>query len=244
VYHDTPELKAMFNMEPWCWDVTDTAGVVTTFCDTMIGGPGSDFPSQTRWMDDSTAAQMANGVSEADNMEDENLGFNLASVYIETHIARNMDWLDNKVHDDHPDSWWAHQGDDDWNVVEWPLPMDFSYSTSAAAYTASEWGLPVGDLNHFPDALAQWQTLSTEKDDITYTPNEFSLAQNYPNPFNPTTEISFTMDNASEVNLTIYNMLGQQVKVLANTLLNAGTHNYTWDGRDELGNVASTGVYL
>ena len=122
--------------------------------------------------------------------------------------------------------------------------MDFSYSTSAAAYTASEWGLPVGDLNHFPDALAQWQTQSTEKDDITYTPNEFNLAQNYPNPFNPTTEISFTMDNASEVNLTIYNMLGQQVKVLANTLLTAGTHNYTWDGRDELGDVASTGVYL
>ena len=62
----------------------------------MIGGPGSQFPNQTRWMDDSTSAQMANGVSEANNMEDENLGFNLASVYIETHVARNLDWLDNK----------------------------------------------------------------------------------------------------------------------------------------------------
>ena len=231
-------------MDPWCWDVTDTAGVVTTFCDTMIGGPGSQFENQTRWMDDSTAAQMANGVSEANNMEDENLGFNLASIYISTHVARNTDWLDNKVHDTHTDSWWAHQADDDWNVVEWPLPMDFTYSTSAAAYTASEWGLPVGDLNHFPDKLAEWATLSVEENSNGYTPSEFSLAQNYPNPFNPSTEISFSMDVASDVNLTIYNMLGQKVKVLENALLAAGTHSYTWNGQDELGQKVSTGVYL
>lgn len=244
VYHDTPQLKDLFSMDPWCWDVTDTAGVVTTFCDTMIGGPGSQFPNQTRWMDDSTSAQMANGVSEANNMEDENLGFNLASVYIETHVARNLDWLDNKVHDTHTDSWWAHQADDDWNVVEWPLPMDFTYSTSSAAYTASEWGLPVGDLNHFPDKLAEWATLSVEENSNGYTPSEFSLAQNYPNPFNPSTEISFSMDVASDVNLTIYNMLGQKVKVLENALLAAGTHSYTWNGQDELGQKVSTGVYL
>ena len=63
----------------------------------------------------------------------------------------------------------------------------------------SEWGLPVGNLNVFPDKLAEWQTLSTEEDDATFTPNEFKLAQNYPNPFNPATDISFTMDKASDV---------------------------------------------
>jgi len=200
--------------------------------------------NQTRWMDDSTSAQMANGVSEANNVEAPDLGFNLASIYFETHVARNMDWLDNKVHDDHPDSWWAHQADDDWNVVEWPLPMDFTYSTSSVAYTASAWGLPVGDLNHFPDALAQWGTLSTDSDDAMFTPSKFALAQNYPNPFNPTTEISFTMDKASDVNLTIYNMLGQKVRVLENAYLSEGTHAYTWNGQDELGQSVSTGVYL
>ena len=237
VFHDTPELQTMFAMDPWCWDVTDTAGVVTTYCDTMIA-------NQTRWMDDSTTAQMANGVSEANNVEAPDLGFNLASIYFETHVARNMDWLDNKVHDTHPDSWWAHQADDDWNVVEWPLPMDFTYSTSSVAYTASAWGLPVGDLNHFPDALAQWGTLSTDSDDAMFTPSKFALAQNYPNPFNPTTEISFTMDKASDVNLTIYNMLGQKVRVLENAYLSEGTHAYTWNGQDELGQSVSTGVYL
>tara|TARA_S200000501_G_scaffold319130_1_gene313273 strand:- start:627 stop:1868 length:1242 start_codon:yes stop_codon:yes gene_type:complete len=238
VYHDTPELQTMFNMDPWCWDVTDTNDVVTTYCDTMI-------ENQTRWTDDSTQYQMDNnGVTEENNVEAPSLGFNLASVYFETHVARNTDWLDNKVHDTHTDSWWAHQEDGDWNVVQWPLPMDFTYSTSSVAYTASEWGLPVGDLNHWPEALEQWGTLSTESDDFTYTPSEFTLAQNYPNPFNPTTEISFTMDKASDVNLTIYNMLGQKVRVLENAYLAGGTHAYTWNGQDELGQSVSTGVYL
>jgi len=238
VYHDTPELQTMFNMDPWCWDVTDTNDVVTTYCDTMIA-------NQTRWTDDSTQYQMDNnGVTEENNVEAPSLGFNLASVYIETHVARNTDWLDNKVHDTHTDSWWAHQEDGDWNVVQWPLPMDFTYSTSSVAYTASEWGLPVGDLNHWPEALEQWGTLSTESDDFAYTPSEFTLAQNYPNPFNPTTEISFTMDKASDVNLTIYNMLGQKVRVLENAYLSGGTHAYTWNGQDELGQSVSTGVYL
>ena len=238
VYHDTPEAQTMFTMDPWCWDVTDTNDVVTTYCDTMI-------ENQTRWYDDSTQYQMDNnGVSEANNVEAPSLGFNMPSVYFETHFARNLDWLDNKVHDSHPDSWWLHQNDDDWNVVEWPLPMDFTYSTSSVAYTASEWGLPAGDLNHWPDALAQWATLSNDMDDAIVAPSEFTLAQNYPNPFNPTTEISFSIENAADVSLTVFNMLGQKVRVLENASLEAGTHSYKWDGRDELGQSVSTGVYL
>ena len=43
---------------------------------------------------------------------------------------------------------------------------------------------------------------------------------------------------------TIYNMLGQKVKVLENAYLAGGTHTYTWNGQDELGQSVSTGVYL
>ena len=46
-----------------------------------------------------------------------------------------------------------HQADNDYEVVEWPLPMDFSYSTSSAAYTHGRYGYPLGDLNAFPDSL-------------------------------------------------------------------------------------------
>jgi len=92
--------------------------------------------------------------------------------------------------------------------------------------------------------LAEWATLSVEENSNGFTPSEFSLAQNYPNPFNPSTDISFAMDVASDVNLTIYNMLGQKVKVLENAYLAGGTHTYTWNGQDELGQSVSTGVYL
>mgnify|MGYP007000231310 len=83
------------------------------------------------------------------------LGFNLDPVYIQTQVIRNMDWLDNQIHDTHTDSWWLYQADGDWNTVEWPLPMDFSYSASSAAYTHAEFGLPVGDLNVYPEKLAE-----------------------------------------------------------------------------------------
>ena len=75
-------------------------------------------------------------------------------------------------------------------------------------------------------------------------PNVFALHQNYPNPFNPTTEISFSMEQTADVSLTVFNMLGQSVRVLENASLEAGTHSYKWDGRDELGQSVSTGVYL
>ena len=247
MWHVTPEMHALQNdFEPWCWDVTDTNDVVTTYCDTMIGGIGSTFDyEQARWMDDSTAAQEVNGVTEENNVEAPNLGFNLDAVYTNTQITRTIDWLDNKVHDTHTENvGWNYQADGNNIVVEWPLPMDFSYSTSSVAYTHAENGMPAGDLNHFPDKLAEWQLLSTDNNDSQVSANTFSLNQNYPNPFNPTTEISFTLDNASNVNLTVFNMLGQVVKVLENASLNAGIHSYNWDGSDQLGQSVSTGVYL
>ena len=73
--------------------------------------------------------------------------------------------------------------------------------------------------------------LSVERELTIITPEDYKLSQNYPNPFNPTTEISFTLDNASNVNLTVFNMLGQVVKVLENASLNAGIHSYNWDGK-------------
>lgn len=227
---DTDELLAMFNMDPWCWDVTDTNGVVTTYCDTMLA-------DQSRWMDDSTSAQFANGVSEENNIHVPDLGLNLDANYYNAQISRTMDWLDNQVHDTYTDYWWTYQADENHVVVEWPLPMDFSYSTSSAAATHCTHGGPVGSTHHMEHAAA----LGVDKPTL---PNQFVLNQNYPNPFNPTTEISFSMDKASDVSLTVFNMLGQQVRVLENASLEAGTHTYKWDGRDELGQSVSTGVYL
>ena len=149
------------------------------------------------------------------------------------------------MHDTHTDRAWMHQADGDYEVVEWPLPMDFSYSTSSAAYTHGRYGYPLGDLNAFPDVLTDWtaNVLGVE-DNVSITPAKFELAQNFPNPFNPTTDITFSIDRTANVDLSIYNMLGQKVRTLTSGSKVAGTHVLRWDGRDESGSSVSTGIYL
>ena len=78
--------------------------------------------------------------------------------------------------------------------------------------------------------------------DVEYNneiPSEFVLEQNYPNPFNPSTTISFSLPEASEVQLSIFNILGQQVATLVNDVKNAGSYKVNWDAS----NLAS-GMYI
>lgn len=81
---------------------------------------------------------------------------------------------------------------------------------------------------------------STSVDDFVSTqPENHQLNQNYPNPFNPTTTIDFKLTNSSDVELSIYNMLGQKVAVLAEGRLSSGTHSMVWDASS-----VSSGVYI
>ena len=72
----------------------------------------------------------------------------------------------------------------------------------------------------------------------------FGLGQNYPNPFNPSTTISFSLPEATSVQLTVHNALGQVVKVLASSTFGAGVHTATWDATDHSGSRVSTGLYI
>lgn len=78
----------------------------------------------------------------------------------------------------------------------------------------------------------------------TALPTEFALSQNVPNPFNPTTQVSFALPKAANVNLTIYNVLGQQVKTLVNQEMAAGVQTIEWDGTDNTGRTVASGVYF
>ncbi|MFA5834928.1 MAG: Ig-like domain-containing protein [Bacteroidota bacterium] len=75
-------------------------------------------------------------------------------------------------------------------------------------------------------------------------PLSYSLEQNYPNPFNPSTTINFQLPKESNVTITIYNMIGQEVKTLIETDQNAGYHSLLWDGTDENNSAVSSGVYF
>lgn len=77
-------------------------------------------------------------------------------------------------------------------------------------------------------------------------PATFELGQNYPNPFNPTTTIPVTIRGTQwhNVELIIYNSLGQEVRVLFSGLLNSGRFRFRWDGRNQRGELLSTAIYL
>jgi hypothetical protein len=75
-------------------------------------------------------------------------------------------------------------------------------------------------------------------------PREISLGPNFPNPFNPTTTIPVALPRAAVVQLTVINILGEEVRTLTNTTLEAGRHWITWDGRNNGGQSVATGVYL
>ncbi|RMD96250.1 MAG: T9SS C-terminal target domain-containing protein [Calditrichaeota bacterium] len=67
----------------------------------------------------------------------------------------------------------------------------------------------------------------------------------YPNPFNPQTRVEFMLASAAHVSLIIYNASGQQIReIIAPTILPAGKHITTWDGRDDAGRKVSSGVYI
>jgi hypothetical protein len=70
------------------------------------------------------------------------------------------------------------------------------------------------------------------------------LMGNYPNPFNPETDIRFLMQEAGDVDITIYNVRGQVVKTLSSMGLTAGEHSINWQGKDQSGRPVSSGVYF
>lgn len=73
---------------------------------------------------------------------------------------------------------------------------------------------------------------------------DFVLYQNYPNPFNSQTTIKFYLTRASDIRLEIYNLLGQRVRTLVDGRKLAGNHQTVWDGRNDQGHQASSGIYF
>ena len=78
----------------------------------------------------------------------------------------------------------------------------------------------------------------------TQVPTSYALNQNYPNPFNPSTEVSFALKADGNVRLSVYNVLGQQVRTLVDEWMPAGNHSVTWDGRSNDGSPAASGIYF
>jgi murein DD-endopeptidase MepM/ murein hydrolase activator NlpD len=97
---------------------------------------------------------------------------------------------------------------------------------------------------HLVDYSKPFNTNVTNVEEETIAPDDFLVFENYPNPFNPSTTIIFKIAKAGIVHVRIYNELGQEIRELTTEELIAGTHQITWNGKNENGLSVSSGTYF
>ncbi len=114
-----------------------------------------------------------------------------------------------------------------------------NYIIAGYSYSFSIGGSDVYLLSVTGDAPTPVEELPAEN-----LPDGFSLEQNYPNPFNGITNIQFSLPKREAFTLTIYNLLGQQVRQWTETAYGPGLFQVAWDGTTDQGDEAASGVYL
>lgn len=106
----------------------------------------------------------------------------------------------------------------------------------------SENYVELSGVNDFSFWTLGTDPLSVEVEEENAIPDNFILYQNYPNPFNPTTNIKFSLPEATNVMLAIYNHLGEEVEVLVNEFLQQGTYRASFDA--SIGGGLPSGIYI
>jgi hypothetical protein len=145
-------------------------------------------------------------------------------------------------------------------IVEGDKSKEFPIKISSAEYPVTiSWemksnnvsaSLKIGDREEALSGKGEVKIIDSELRislKITGTPEipkEYALEQNHPNPFNPSTAISYHLPVASLVTLKVYNLLGQEVRTLANEIQGAGFKSVDWNSTNNLGNTVSSGVYF
>ena len=247
-WHSQELTDFMTKTDPWSWEVSATSidttvsGTDTTYDTTttitVVGDTMLPLEQQSLGVNDSTKAAIAQnrGVSiDATNIKADP-GIRLSPNYIKTQLARTLDFRDDLTSNTAPFDgvWWTYEPDNSYISVAWPVENKYynmSYDKASAAATASATGGLVGDPRWF--AMTE---LSVDEEVIA--PKTFTLEQNYPNPFNPTTTIQFSLNTASPVKLTVFDILGQEVATLVNEYKSVGSHKVQWRA-----NTMPSGVY-
>ncbi|NUM78634.1 T9SS type A sorting domain-containing protein, partial [candidate division KSB1 bacterium] len=120
--------------------------------------------------------------------------------------------------------------------VTWESGGNHSYTTPASGTgsVTNTWGTAKGNTD------------DPRENEIAALPEQFNLYQNYPNPFNPETFIAYDVPRGETVavRLVIYNAMGQIVRTLVAAERGPGAYRVRWDGRNDLGESVTAGVYL
>jgi len=99
-------------------------------------------------------------------------------------------------------------------------------------------GIPQTEGSVTDNPVMYFEVTATGIDEEENAPKSFKISQNYPNPFNVSTQIEFELENATEIDLSIYDITGAKVTTLIEGLKSAGNHIAGWDASDH-----SSGVY-
>lgn len=101
-----------------------------------------------------------------------------------------------------------------------------------------------GSRNGLVIAFSGGTDVISSTDENQFSVSDYHLFQNFPNPFNPTTKIRFAIPQRQNVQLKIYDMLGREVRTLLNKDLNEGYHSIEWNGLNNFGTAAASGIYI
>jgi len=133
--------------------------------------------------------------------------------------------------------WWRTNESSNIFIADWPMLANLSY-TDATLKSAGYYGLPLGDLNWFPDAKTTWEGKGEQNvliaalqagelpaginKNITTSGLKFSV---YPNPFSKATNVEYELNSKENVKLIIYNLAGEKVRSIDLGYQSKGSHN-------------------
>jgi len=86
--------------------------------------------------------------------------------------------------------------------------------------------------------------ISGNNDEINKETNKFTISQNTPNPFTQNTQFSFYLDTEQSVSISIYNIMGKEIRNFQFKKMTVGHHSIIWDGKNNLGIDAEKGIYF
>jgi len=134
------------------------------------------------------------------------------------------------------------------NISPWPTEPDGGGSTLELKNPeydnniAESWAS--SPIQHGSPGTTNSIITDLESETFSTFPLEYELYANYPNPFNPSTNIYFSVNKPGLVKLKIYDILGRLKRTLLNTNVTAGRHSAIWNGKDDGGNIVSSGIYF
>ncbi len=125
-------------------------------------------------------------------------------------------------------------------LLVWDAPQKYNEQTEIP------WSQPFANAQHTGlYTPLKVQLISEVVESYSSLPQRFELLPNFPNPFNPQTTIAFELKKTAQVQLVIYNVLGQKIIELSNNrLFSAGRHTLVWNGKNQAGAEVASGLYF